>query len=120
MAAACGGSDESGDSGGGTEVAVAGTDTACTPARTELAAGRTTFVFTNSAKQVSEIYVLDPAGKVVKEVENVPTGYEVRHLGDPRRRTNRVESDVMGLLSECFFVKVMPWLLGIGLNLLNS
>lgn len=40
-------------------------------------------------------------------IENVPTGYEVRHLGDPRRRTNRVESDVMGLLSECFFVKVI-------------
>src|SRR3569623_1835389 len=40
-------------------------------------------------------------------IEHVPTGYEVRHLGDPRRRTNRVESDVMGLLSECFFVKVI-------------
>jgi hypothetical protein len=40
-------------------------------------------------------------------IENVATGYEVRHLGDPRRRTNRVESDVMGLLSECFFVKVI-------------
>ena len=40
-------------------------------------------------------------------VEHVPTGYEVRHLGDPRRRTNRVEADVVGLLSECFFVKVI-------------
>ena len=40
-------------------------------------------------------------------VENVPTGYEVRHLGDPRKRKNRVEADVVGLLSECFFVKVI-------------
>jgi hypothetical protein len=40
-------------------------------------------------------------------VEHVPTGYEVRHLGEPRKRTNRVEADVVGLLSECFFVKVI-------------
>ncbi len=40
-------------------------------------------------------------------VEHVPAGYEVRHLGDPHKRTNRVESDVVSLLSECFFVKVI-------------
>jgi hypothetical protein len=40
-------------------------------------------------------------------IENVPTGYEVRHLGDPKKRKNRVEADVVGLLSECFFVKVI-------------
>ena len=40
-------------------------------------------------------------------VEHVPVGYEVRHLGDPHKRTNRVESDVVSLLSECFFVKVI-------------
>ncbi|HET7499491.1 MAG TPA: DUF2786 domain-containing protein [Kofleriaceae bacterium] len=34
-------------------------------------------------------------------------GYEVRHLGDPLRRRTRVESDVAGLLSEFFFVKVI-------------
>jgi len=33
--------------------------------------------------------------------------YEVRHLGDPHRRGTRVESDVVGLLSEFFFVKVI-------------
>jgi hypothetical protein len=33
--------------------------------------------------------------------------YEVRHLGDPRKRGTRVESDVVGLLSEFFFVKVI-------------
>lgn len=33
--------------------------------------------------------------------------YEVRHLGDPRKRGTRVESEVAGLLSEFFFVKVI-------------
>ena len=40
-------------------------------------------------------------------IEHVPQGYEVKHLGDPHKRGNRVESDVMGLLSEYFFVKVI-------------
>jgi len=33
--------------------------------------------------------------------------YEVRHLGDPRKRGNRVETEIAGLLSELFFVKVI-------------
>jgi hypothetical protein len=33
--------------------------------------------------------------------------YVIRHLGDPRRRGTRVESDVAGLLAEFFFVKVI-------------
>ena len=33
--------------------------------------------------------------------------YEVRHLGNPAKRTNRVESDVVSLLAEFFFVKVI-------------
>ncbi len=33
--------------------------------------------------------------------------YEVRHLGDPNKRGTRVESEVAGLLSEFFFVKVI-------------
>jgi hypothetical protein len=33
--------------------------------------------------------------------------YEVRHLGDPAKRGTRVESEVAGLLSEFFFVKVI-------------
>lgn len=32
---------------------------------------------------------------------------EVRHLGDPARRGNRVEAEVVGLLSEYFFVKAI-------------
>ncbi len=33
--------------------------------------------------------------------------FEVRHLGDPGRRRSRVETDIMILLSESFFVKVI-------------
>jgi hypothetical protein len=33
--------------------------------------------------------------------------YEVRHLGDPGRRGTRVDSEIAGLLSEFFFVKVI-------------
>ena len=33
--------------------------------------------------------------------------YEIRHLGDPEKRGTRVESEVVGLLSEFFFVKVI-------------
>ncbi|MDQ3339609.1 MAG: SprT-like domain-containing protein [Myxococcota bacterium] len=35
------------------------------------------------------------------------SGYEVRHLGDPLKRTNRVETEVMLLLGDYFFVKVI-------------
>jgi len=37
----------------------------------------------------------------------VERNYEVRHLGDPHKRGTRVDSDVAGLLSEFFFVKVI-------------
>ena len=33
--------------------------------------------------------------------------FEVRHLGEPRRRANAVEAEVLGLLSELFFVEVI-------------
>lgn len=72
-ATACGGDDDAGDTGGGTEIVVTGTDKECTPAATELVAGATTFVFTNKAGNVSEIYIYSGT-KVVKEVENVITG----------------------------------------------
>jgi hypothetical protein len=38
---------------------------------------------------------------------HVARHYEVRHLGDPAKRGTRVESDILGLLSEFFFVKVI-------------
>ncbi len=34
-------------------------------------------------------------------------GYDVRHVGDPRKRRDRVESAIAGLLAEFFFVKVI-------------
>jgi hypothetical protein len=37
----------------------------------------------------------------------VQRSYEVRHLGDPHRRSTRVESEIAALLSELFFVKVI-------------
>ena len=37
----------------------------------------------------------------------VDRSYEVRHLGDPQKRGNRVEAAIAGLLSEFFFVKVI-------------
>ncbi len=33
--------------------------------------------------------------------------YDVRHLGDPEKRSTRVESDLMGLLCEFFFVEII-------------
>lgn len=33
--------------------------------------------------------------------------YEIRHLGDPSKRGNRVESEICGLLAQYFFVKVI-------------
>jgi hypothetical protein len=42
-------------------------------------------------------------------VENAGPGraYELRHLGDPLKRTTRVEVEILGLLSQYFFVKVI-------------
>lgn len=59
---------------GGTKIAVTGTNKACTPAESNLKAGKLTFEFTNEADDVSELYVLREDGSVVNEVENVTTG----------------------------------------------
>jgi len=42
-------------------------------------------------------------------IEQLPIthGFEVRHLGEPRARRSSVESDIVGLLSELFFVEVI-------------
>lgn len=60
--------------GGGTKVAVTGTNDACTPESTTLAAGKTTFVFANNASETSELYVLRADDSIVGEVENVTPG----------------------------------------------
>ncbi|HEX9259030.1 MAG TPA: cupredoxin domain-containing protein [Acidimicrobiales bacterium] len=56
------------------KIAVTGTDDACIAADDALDAGKTTFVFENKAKDLSELYVLRDDDSVVAEVENVPTG----------------------------------------------
>ena len=55
-------------------VKVVGTDTACSPERTDLEAGTTSFEFRNDAGDISELYVLQADGSVAGEVENVTTG----------------------------------------------
>lgn len=62
------------DSSGGVEVAVTGTDDGCEIEEATLPAGTLTFVFTNKADDVNELYVLRANGDVVSEVENVTTG----------------------------------------------
>jgi hypothetical protein len=37
----------------------------------------------------------------------IERGFEIRHLGDPTKRTSRVVSEIARLLSDCFFVKVV-------------
>ena len=37
----------------------------------------------------------------------LPQPYEVRHLGEPRRRASPVEAEIVGLLSELFFVEAI-------------
>ena len=69
---ACG-NDDAGGGGGAAEVLVTGTDAACTPEPAEVAAGKTTFVFTNRAGQVNELYIR-AGDNVIKEVENVVSG----------------------------------------------
>lgn len=59
---------------GGVEVAVTGTDSACTLEKNDLPAGKLTFRFTNRADDVNELYVLKADGDVIAEVENVTTG----------------------------------------------
>jgi plastocyanin len=61
-------------SSGGQEVKVTGTNDDCTIEETTLPAGKLDLVFTNEADDVNELYVLDAAGDVLNEVENVTTG----------------------------------------------
>jgi uncharacterized cupredoxin-like copper-binding protein len=55
-------------------VAVTATDSACTPAKTELPAGKVTFAVTNKGGKVTELYVYGPGDRVIGEVENVGPG----------------------------------------------
>jgi iron uptake system component EfeO len=54
-------------------VAVTGTDAACTPASTSVAAGRVEFAFTNKAGKTNELYV-KRGDKILGEKEDVAPG----------------------------------------------
>lgn len=59
---------------GGASVAVDSSDSACSVARTELAAGATELSITNSGASTTEVYVYDAAGDVVGEREDIAPG----------------------------------------------
>jgi iron uptake system component EfeO len=70
--AACSSSD--GGSGGSAPITVTGTDTACTPATTQVPAGTVVFRLENKGSRVNELYVLRPDGTIAGERENVGPG----------------------------------------------
>jgi iron uptake system component EfeO len=55
-------------------ITVTGTDTACTPQTTQVAAGTVAFRLENQGSRVNELYVLRPDGSIVGERENVGPG----------------------------------------------
>ncbi len=55
-------------------VAVAATDTGCAVARTQVAAGTTTFAVTNKGSKVTEFYVYASGDRVMGEVANIDPG----------------------------------------------
>jgi uncharacterized cupredoxin-like copper-binding protein len=66
----------------GATVAVTSTDTACEVARTDLAAGRTTFTVKNDGKDVTEVYVYADGDKVMAEKENIGPGLSATFTAD--------------------------------------
>jgi len=77
LVAACGSTDQPA-SASADSVALSATDDACQAARTDLAAGSTTFTVTNDGAKETEVYVYAPQGgaftKVVGEVEDIGPG----------------------------------------------
>ena len=75
FASACGGDSES---GGGSQVAVTASDSACEVSDTELDAGPVTFNVTNEGSQVTEVYVYGEEdgefSRIINEVENIGPG----------------------------------------------
>ncbi|MEU4544030.1 iron uptake system protein EfeO [Nonomuraea dietziae] len=55
-------------------IKVAASDTACTVATSEVAAGTSTFAVTNGGTKVTEFYVYAPGDRVMAEVENIVPG----------------------------------------------
>jgi iron uptake system component EfeO len=67
-------SSSTGGGGGSEAITVTGTDTACTPATTQVPAGTVTFRLENKGSRVNELYVLRPDGSIAGERENVGPG----------------------------------------------
>ncbi|NDU72966.1 peptidase M75, partial [Actinomadura sp. DSM 109109] len=72
---ACGGDGD--EAGASDAIAVTATDDTCEVARTDLAAGRTTFKVSNKGSKVNEFEVLKPDGKILAERENIGPGTSV-------------------------------------------
>jgi uncharacterized cupredoxin-like copper-binding protein len=70
--AACGGGGGGGSAAGA--IAVTATDTACTPATTDITAGKVKFAVANKGSKVTEMYVYGDGDKVISEVENIGPG----------------------------------------------
>ncbi|GGO28697.1 lipoprotein [Microbispora rosea subsp. aerata] len=62
------------DAAGDEKIAVAATDTECTVAKSELAAGTSTFSITNNGTKVTEFYVYAAGDRIMGEVENIVPG----------------------------------------------
>jgi iron uptake system component EfeO len=68
--------------GTGTAVAIRATDSVCEVAKTDLAAGKTTFRVRNAGHDVTEVYVYAPGDKVVTEKENIGPGTTATFTAD--------------------------------------
>ncbi len=55
-------------------IAVNSSDTECTVAKTQLAAGKSTFLVKNDGGDVTEVYVYGAGDKIEGEVENIGPG----------------------------------------------
>jgi iron uptake system component EfeO len=73
-AAACGGSEPTTTTPETGPIAVAANDTECKVARTEVAAGTSTFKISNGGSKVTEFYVYAEGDRVMGEVENIGPG----------------------------------------------
>ena len=78
LVAACGLTACSSGAAAETTVELTATDSSCEVARTELAAGHTTFAITNDGSKVTEVYVYGKSGdaftRIVTEKENIGPG----------------------------------------------
>ena len=63
-------------------VAVAGSNTGCAPASADIAAGKTTFDYTNGTDRFAGFYILRSDGSIVKEVEDVARDASVALVAD--------------------------------------